>query len=171
MSDSKKKSKLGYLFRPKGIYKSSSTTAGSSIRWIREGLRQSGAGCNEPDCEGLVEIIDDQYDRKSLICNTCGKSEDVEAKVRELSGRVHLVRSEERKLVICGFAVIAIVVIITLFNENLMTLLGGLLLSLVVFLRAFAQRYRAWQYLTGRVYESRPPIKDWLRAEFSNFDK
>lgn len=49
------------------------------------------------------------------------------------------------------------------FNDSLLTLVGGVVASLGIFILSVVARYRAWQLQTKRVFEPRAPFGDFLR--------
>ena len=49
----------------------------------------------------------------------------------------------------------------------LFTLVGAMLIAAMILTNAIVFRYRVWQIVHRRLYESKAPLGDWLRHEFS----
>ena len=55
---------------------------------------------------------------------------------------------------------------ITLMSGIVLTIIGALLLSLTLFLKALFYRYRHWRAMTGQMFLDQAPFAAWLREEF-----
>lgn len=105
-------------------------------------------------------------------CDACGASFPLEvlrqtivaddetiARVAAGSRREALIAFVAADGIAVGSAIWAIVA------GGLPTLIGGTALALLLLAFAATARYRAWQVEHRRLFETRPPIGEWLRAE------
>lgn len=103
---------------------------------------------------------------RSLVCPECNFSLPVTTIIEEQRVAAAPLKAAERQFTLYGVAILLLFGLIFLFNHNLLTIAGALVLSLTLFIKAMFYRYRHWQASTGEMFLDRPPVASWLRAEF-----
>jgi ribosomal protein S27AE len=124
-----------------------------------------------PAC-GRGTLIASPVDAGARICDACGEAfplevlrqtvvvdDETAAEVANANRREALVAFVTADVVAIGSAAWSIAA------GGLPTLLGGAALALLLAAFAATARYRAWQVESRRLFEARPPLGDWLRAE------
>lgn len=146
---------------------------GAETRTFRVGvadvLNTRRAAC--PACRA-GELVASQIDTGARVCLTCGEVFPLEVLRRTIvvdeETATRLAASARREALICfvtadlvavGSAIWAVTV------GGWPTLIGGTALCAGLLAFAASTRYRAWQVENRRLFESRPPFLDWLRAE------
>lgn len=117
-------------------------------------------------------LVPSTTDLGARICEACGASFPLEvlrqtivaddetvARVAAASRREALIAFLAADGVAIGSAIWAVVA------GGLPTLVGGTMLALLLLAFAATAHYRAWQVEHRRLFEARPPIGAWLRAE------
>lgn len=112
------------------------------------------------------EIAANATAKRALGCD-CGYHLPIEPIIATARDELHAIRSAERQFIWFGFGLIAVFGGISYLNGSLVTLLGGLILGMALIIRSIFFRYRRWQIENNRLFESRPPIRDWLRSEWN----
>lgn len=148
-------------------------TTASSVRWAKSTFKRSGAAC--PSCGGKLEILDiieeeTQEVTRSLVCQECGQHEPIDQLIDQAASQINTLRDGERTFFFSGTAVFTVFAAISFLNSDLTTFLGGAVFSLILMMRGFVFRYRAWQCANKKLYLDRPPIREWLADEFSDND-
>lgn len=54
-----------------------------------------------------------------------------------------------------------------LWTGNILTLMGGGVFGFVLTILALFYRYRHWQVVNKRLFETRVPLRDWFRDELT----
>lgn len=101
----------------------------------------------------------------SLVCPQCGFTVRIETLIEEAQADAAHIKRSENQLVTMAFALGAGCALIAYLTSNLFLLVGGALFALSLFIRALLLRYRYWQAVNARMFESRPPFMEWLRYE------
>lgn len=166
------------LFRPRlpRVSGVGDTTA-SSARWAKQAFGRSDTKCTTQGCEGRLEIldlVDDNQDAeeakivKSLACQTCGNSQPVEDLINHAATQIDALRSGERTFFLSGIAMFCVFAFLSFTSGNFLTFFGGAVFALLLMMRGFVFRYKAWQATNAKLFETKPPIAEFLRDEFSS---
>lgn len=117
----------------------------------------------ETDASGNIPANADTH--RALGCD-CGYHLPIEPIMAQARTELGNIKSAEKQFMLFGLALVVVFGVISYFNGSLVTLLGGLVLGLALIIRSMFFRYRRWQVEEGRMFESVPPIRDWLRHEW-----
>lgn len=148
-------------------------TAASSASWAKQTFSRSGATCPNEGCDGTLQILDiiPEGDKTavvtSLACETCGRSEPVEHLIDQAAGQIDQLRSGERTFFISGLLLFLIFAGLAFMNGSFVTLFGGGVFGVLLIMRGFVFRYKAWQITNRKMFQSTPPFREWLADEFS----
>jgi hypothetical protein len=107
---------------------------------------------------------------RALVCPQCSYTVPVAAMSEQIRHDAEHLRRAERQFTLFGFGILAVFGSITLMTGNLLTVLGALLFSLTLFLKALFYRYRHWQATNGQMFQDHAPVGEWLREEFGRGD-
>jgi hypothetical protein len=146
------------------------STTTSSIGWARRAFGRSGAECPIEGCKGTLIIDEEHVDgdlevKRFLTCPECGTREPIDNLLDVAASKIDHLRSGEKIFFGWGCAVFAVFAIISFFNGDIMTFLGGGVFALILIMRAFAFRYRAWQACNRKLFLDKPPIREWIMDE------
>lgn len=119
--------------------------------------------CNAP-MYATKPFIDDGVN--TLKCPHCNFEEEVLFNRAELVEKSQTSKSTAKILILIAVAIASICAVYAVFSGNKLTLVGGIFIALSFFIQSLLFRYKAWQYQTGRLYEKKPPLKDWLLSIF-----
>lgn len=148
-------------------------TAASSATWAKQTFSRSGALCPNEGCDGTLQILDIIPDEDpsavvtSLACETCGGSEPIEHLIDEAASQIDQLRSGERTFFVSGLMLFVIFAGLAFMNGSFVTLFGGAVFGVLLIMRGFVFRYKAWQITNRKMFETTPPIREWLADEFS----
>lgn len=149
-------------------------TTKSSATWAREAFSRSGSRCPIEGCGGSLTILDiiesddvDAQPVRSLVCQTCNTSQPIDQLIDRAAAQIDDIRSGERIFFISGMALFIVFTVMAFLNGSLLTLFGGAVFALLLIMRGFVFRYKAWQATNRKMFEDNPPIMEWLREEFS----
>lgn len=149
------------------------STTKTSVGWARSAFSRSGTRCPIEGCGGTLEIRDikhseDQPIERFLVCPNCGTTEPIDTLLDQAASKIDHLRSGEKTFFLWGCLIFIVFGGISLLNRDIMTFLGGSVFALILIMRAFVFRYRAWQACNRRLFEDRPPIMDWISDELKN---
>ena len=152
--------------------------ASEEFQKLRDGMASTRHAC--PDDGAGMELLDvyptgpdgevqaETKPFRALVCPECKYTVPVSVLREQLSKEAEPLKQAERQFVLFGMGILILFGAITVMTGNLLTLLGALLFSLTLFLKALFYRYRHWQALDGtRLFQERPMVSTWLRDEFS----
>jgi hypothetical protein len=176
--ESSTKEKRRFRFMPKRprVKLRSDLRADEQFRSLRDGMRihhacpHDGAAMQLQDVfptDENGEISQGTEPMRALVCPECSFTVPVAVLAEKLRREAEPLKRAERQFTLFGFGLLALFGVIALVNGNVLTIVGALLLSLTLFLKALFYRYRYWQAETGQMFLDRPPISAWLRDEFS----
>lgn len=177
MSDTEqpKKKKRGRIRRalPSMPWQRQNTGIGSSISFARAALRRKRASC--PSCEtghltvrDAIEQDDGSTSTPLLVCDNCGYTQNISFELDDVAGKIADLRLGERRFLMASLGAFAFGLIYLLVAGNLFTMIGATFISILLFVNALVFRYRVWQLTFHRLYETKPPIIEWLRYEMSS---
>ena len=115
--------------------------------------------------DGEVQPDTDPF--RALVCPTCSYTVPVAVMREQFRREAEPLKRAERQFTLFGFGILIVFGGITLMTGNVLTIIGALLLSLTLFLKALFYRYRHWQAKTGQMFLDQAPFAAWLREEFS----
>ena len=148
-------------------------TAASSARWAKQTFARSGAKCPTEGCEGSLEVLDivDEESANytattSLACELCGEHEPIEHLIDQAVEKIDEIRSGERIFFVSGLLIFTAFAFISFLNGNFLTLFGGAVFSIILIMRGFLFRYKAWQITNRKLFSAAPPVREWLADEF-----
>lgn len=147
----------------KQVAKSALSNADSSVRTCPKCHNQSLT----PD---LDEAEDADTTHVHMHCSVCGFTTQNPNALPERTYTEVTARSfRESRLYAWGaIAILFVGCLLTLYSHSLQTLFGTLAVCMISGSQAIINRYRGWQYSHKRLFESKPPIKDWLQWEREN---
>ncbi|KPN62912.1 hypothetical protein SAMN04488527_1647 [Aliiroseovarius crassostreae] len=148
-------------------------TTKSSATWAREAFSRSGSRCPIEGCGGTLTILDvidgeegDAQAVRSLVCQKCNTSQPIDHLIDRAAAQIDGLRSGERIFFISGMALFIVFTVMAFLNGSFLTLFGGAVFALLLIMRGFVFRYKAWQATNRKMFEDRPPVLEWLREEF-----
>lgn len=136
---------------------------GHSTRWVIETIRNAGANC--PRCTHGRLVLEENGEQRSLTCTQCEFRAGIEAQITRIASNLDVLQRREAKTFNYAIGFFVAIVTISAINHNILTFIGGCILTLVVMMQALAARYRVWQVMNRRLFERRAPFGDWIRAE------
>lgn len=155
--------------------------AGEEFRKLRDGINSTRHACpNDGSAMNLLDVFPTGPDgeipegakaTRALVCPDCAFTVPVSAIQEQLSQEAEPLKRAERQFTLFGFGILVAFGLIALVNGNVLTMIGALLLSLTLFLKALFYRYRHWQAVTGQMFQDTPPVGLWLRSELSRSAK
>lgn len=165
---------LRRIFRPrlpsfKGV---SMSTTRSSLGWTKAAFSRAGATCPVDGCDGILEIEDRSGDKgdaegaRFLVCPKCGTEQAIDDLLDAAASKVDSLRKGERQLFLGGAALFVATTILAVVNGDPLTFFGGAVFALILIQRAMIFRYKAWQATNRRLFQDRPPVREWLADEF-----
>lgn len=119
----------------------------------------------------ILDIIPEDDPTKvvtSLACDVCGGSEPIEHLIDEAAGQIDQLRSGERTFFISGLLLFLVFAVLAFLNGSFVTLFGGAVFGILLIMRGFVFRYKAWQITNRKMFQSTPPIREWLADEFKS---
>lgn len=122
-----------------------------------------------PNCGGNmhpVQQIDPSQNEVSqviLSCEICPYEEDVTAVIKNAATAYQSLASAEKQYALLALAMLIGSSIIAVILGNIFTFVGGCLLTIVLMLYAMLMNYKQWQIRNGRLFETKAPIKDYIR--------
>nr|WP_176024937.1 hypothetical protein [Brucella pseudintermedia] len=143
---------------------------------LKQAFTVSRPAC--PDCQlhgrdgVLLPVTDDPMSRRCSNSD-CGRVVTLDMLARLNASQLfhasaqrhaYFVRQATMMFVIASILVSA-AAIYSAYRGSVMMFIGGLIVSGPLFMTVFAMRYRAWQARTGRFYEVKAPIHDFIRDE------
>lgn len=137
---------------------------------LKSSLDAQGHRC--PECDSPMVFVARGTDGRSdsaLVCSSCDYSEALVIEPQAALEKAERMSRQALQFLYIGMAIAVIASLIALFNRSSLTLLGGVLLGIILWLQAAGFRYRQWQYENMRLFEPKAPIKDWLTAEYRLF--
>jgi len=143
---------------------------------LRSGIKQARRTCSQCSSPMRLETVIPTNDngvvtgepQRVLACTKCENVEDVTAIMDASIQSMPALKSAETQFYLFGAIIFAVFGVISFFNGSLFTFLGGAVVAFLLIATALFYRYRYWQAKNGRMFEDRPPIKDWLREEMKN---
>lgn len=142
---------------------------------LRQNLSDDQLHCpNDGQPLKLIDVFDTDADgnvsptakaHRALGCD-CGYHLPIEPIIAQARTEIGNIRSAEKQFMTFGILLVVVFGGISYLNGSLVTLLGGLVLGLALIVRSLFFRYRRWQVEHDRLFESTPPIFDWLRHEW-----
>ena len=146
---------------------------GSSFDFALSALkkRKSSAcpSCGAPKSVSLMEAIHhDSGDATYILgCNHCDYVENVEMKIEAVTKTIDDLRVGERRFLMAAACAAGFGFLYFFLTGYQFTLIGAMLIAATLLMNAMVFRYRVWQYVHRRLYETKAPLGDWLRHEFS----
>lgn len=143
---------------------------------LRSGIKQARRTCSRCSSRMQLETIIPTNDngvvtgepQRVLACTNCDNVEDVTEIMDASTKSMPTLKSAETQFYLFGALIFGVFGVISFFNGSLFTFLGGAVVAFLLIATALFYRYRYWQAKNGRMFEDRPPIKDWLRDEMKN---
>lgn len=105
-----------------------------------------------------------------LGCKSCDYVENVEMSLEAVSKTIDSLRVGERRFLIAAAFAATFGFVYYFVTGYLFTLIGSMLIAALILLNAMTFRYRVWQLVHNRVYQTKAPLGAWLRHEFSDND-
>lgn len=147
-----------------------------SLKLALEAFKTDRPAC--PDCQlhgrdgVLLPVADDPMSRRCshpecgtvITLNTLAQANAPTLHYSPEKRRDYFLRQATMMFVIACVLVSA-AALYSAFRGSVMMFIGGLLLSAPLFMTVFAMRYRAWQAVTGRFYETVAPLGDFVSDE------
>lgn len=115
----------------------------------------------------LGEIKQGSEPYRALVCPECSFTVPVAALAERLKLEAAPLMKASRHYTIFAFAIVAFAALLSILNGNLLTLLGALILSMTLFVKALFLRYRYWQAHSGHMFEDESPFPKWVKEEWS----
>lgn len=117
-----------------------------------------------PKCNALMyatkPFTDDNCN--TVKCFGCGFEKEVYFDREELVEKSQMSKSTAKILILIAVTIASVCAVYAVISGNKLTLIGGIFIALSFVIQSLLYRYKAWQYETGRLYEKKPPLKDWL---------
>ena len=170
---------LRAIFVPVSPWRSpvrSASTSGlpNEIGALRRGI---SARRNCPKCNGTLSVGDvvaqdadgqpQDGSYRAFMCQGCGWHESVADALAEAKHSLDGFKSAAFQLLIFGIGIFGTFGVISIFNGSIFTFLGGAVIGFSLLCFSLFYRYRHWQVVHERLFESHPPIKDWLKDEMT----
>ncbi len=105
---------------------------------------------------------------RSLVCPECGYTVRISDMIDQLRADAQPLKRAENTHLMFGLAIIVLFGLIFALNGSILTIIGALIFSVMLFLKALFYRYRHWQLSTGRLFEDNAPVRSWLREEWNS---
>lgn len=149
--------------------------AREEFRKLREGMQAIHHACPEDGTpmnlldvyptgsDGEVPKTSEPY--RALVCPSCHYTVPVNTIAEQLREQAEPLKQAERQFLLFALGIIVLFGAITAMTGNLLTLLGALLFTLTLLLKALFYRYRHWQAVTGQVFLKEAPFFIWIRSE------
>lgn len=142
---------------------------------LRSGLQQTKHLCPH---DQTPMILDDVFPtdaqgqipagsepERVLVCPSCSFTVPVTALKERLKQEAAPFKRSERMFFLFGVVLFVLLGGISLLNQNIYTMLGGLLFTLMLFMNAGFYRYRYWQIQNLRLFEEKAPVGEFFREE------
>lgn len=113
------------------------------------------------------QIPDGATTERALVCPTCSFTVPATAVIDKLKADAAPIKKAEKQFTVFGFVILVSFGIISLINGNILTIIGALVMSLTLFIKALFFRYRYWQASTGQMFLDEAPVARWLKDEFA----
>ena len=139
--------------------------ARSSLGWTKAAFSRTGATCRMPGCDGALRI-EERASERLLVCPKCGTEQVIDELIDAAAEKVDELRRGERQLFFLGISLFVATSLLALINGDPLTFFGGAVFALILIQRAMIFRYRAWQALNRKLFEDRPPVRQWIADEF-----
>lgn len=114
------------------------------------------------------EIPEGSVAERALVCPTCSFTVPAATVIEKLKADAAPIKKAEKQYTLFGFFILISFGLISLITGNVLTIIGALLMSLTLFIKALFFRYRHWQLTTGQMFMDHSPVKEWLKEEFSS---
>lgn len=105
------------------------------------------------------------HPQRSLVCPACAYTVSIDKIINEAQSDAAYLKRASDQLAMMAFAVCVGFGALGFLAGNMFTLIGGLLFGTTLFVRALSLRYRHWQAINRRMFETSPPISEWIRSE------
>lgn len=133
---------------------------------LKRTIDDEGHAC--PACEGQMTFQPREErgdDSAALVCLSCGHTDILALDPATALANAHRLNDHSNHLFYIGLGLAVLASLLAVYNRSLFTFAGGIILGGFLWLQAAGFRYRAWQHENMRLYEKKPPIKDWIKAE------
>lgn len=142
---------------------------------LARSLRETGRPCPNDGTPMVLENVFEQgpdgellaEPTRSFICPTCEASIPIQDAIADISTQLGAIKRNEVSNQWGGIGIIIVFGILAYLTGNVITLVGGLLFGLTLIALSVFLRYRRWQIVNQRLFESTPPIRDFFADEFS----
>lgn len=126
--------------------------------------------CGADHSVSLLEAIAGETGSTTYVlgCKSCDYVENVEMTLEGISKSIDDLRVGERRFLLAAALAAVFGFVYYFVTGYLFTLIGAILIATIMLLNALTFRYRVWQLVHKRLYESKAPMGDWLRHEFSD---
>lgn len=167
------------LFRPRLPRVSGfGDTTKSSAKWAMDAFGRSGTRCPMEGCDGQLQILDvidgedgDSQVVRSLVCPKCSTSQAIDHLIDKAANQIDSLRSGERIFFVSGLILFTFFTVLSFLNGSFMTMFGGAVFALLLIMRGFVFRYKAWQITNRRLFDDEPPWRAWLAEEWGGQKK
>lgn len=149
---------------------------GSSYGFALSAMKKRKSGtcpmCGSDHSVSLLEAIVGETGGTTYVlgCKNCDYVENVEMTLEAVSKTIDSLRVGERRFLIAALLAVAFGFAYYFLTGYLFTLIGAMLIAALILLNAMTFRYRVWQLVHNRVYQTKAPLGAWLRHEFSDGD-
>ena len=120
-----------------------------------------------PSCgAGYLALHEGKMDTRT--CNQCGADYALENLGQVFAAHVDMEaistqqKAQADTMILCAEILLSLASVWAIWSGNWSTLIGGVLISLLLFSYAIVAKYRAWQVENNRLFEKRAPFLDFL---------
>jgi len=159
------------LFRSRiGGQKDIGSSYGFALSALKKRRSSNCPKCGNDQSVSLLEAITGETGSITYVlgCKDCDYVENVEMTLEGVSRTIDSLRIGERRFLLAAALAAAFGFVYYFVTGYLFTLIGAILIAALILLNALTFRYRVWQLVHKRLYESKAPMGDWLRHEFSD---
>lgn len=123
-----------------------------------------------PHCNEAMYAITPLDDNASATfkCLKCNFSANIAFNPVELDKKNKTSKATAQILNLIAVSISSICAVYAVLTGNKLTLVGGIFIAISFFIQSLLFYYKAWQYQTGRLYEKKPPLRDWFLSFFKN---
>jgi len=143
-----------------------------AISALKKRKSSSCPKCGNDQGVSLLEAIAGETGSTTYVlgCKSCDYVENVEMTLEGVSRTIDNLRVGERRFLLAAALAAVFGFVYYFMTGYLFTLIGAMLIAAIILLNALTFRYRVWQLVHRRLYETKAPMGDWLRHEFSDGD-
>ena len=124
-----------------------------------------------PHCNAAmyaIKPLDSDSDNAFAVfkCSNCDFEAHIVYDPVELETKSKTSKATAKILNLIAVSIASICAVYAVLTGNKLTLLGGIFIAISFFLQSLLFSYKAWQYQTRRLYERKPPLRDWFLSFF-----